>query len=1461
MRLTRIGYRLQGLAAAALLSLASMQSAQAAPLNIVDAPLFLDISSAPLNLLVVGRDHKLYYEAYNDRSDLNGDGELDVGYKGWVVKTTPLRPGESPFLIDYYGYFDSFKCYAYDPSTGVFTPQYVTSDKTCGGEWSGDYLNYLTTARIDALRKVLYGGSRYVDSTTSTVLQRTHIPQEGHSWGKEYESVARDGYDIKFYTPYVEPLPGTRHLFANTTLLNDVSQLPRLRVLQNQPYRIWEWVSIERPVAGDRVLHGGSGPLVGAFIQDHIVRVAVCVSNALKEENCRAYPGGTLKPIGLIQEYGENDAMLFGLLTGSYMKNTQGGVLRDRVGPLMNTASTDQEINPSTGQFTSVVGTIRTLDRLRTVGFGGSFEYNASCGWITTRPINSGECRMWGNPIAEMMYEGLRYFAGRSAPTAAFATTGGDDGALGLPTPAWDNPYAAASRACAKPFMTVVSDINPSYDTDQLPGSKWGGITGDLPGLNVRTIGNAMWTAEYGGPATHFIGEAGTTSNGAPTPKVVTGFGEIRGLAPEEPTKNGGYYAGSVAYYGYRSDLNSATGRQSVQTFAVAVASPLPRIEIPTARGTVTLVPFAKSVGGCLGVSPTPPPGGFQPTNTIVDFYVDTITPTYGRFRINFEDVEQGADHDMDAIAIYEYTVNADDTVTVSLTSEYAAGCIIQHMGYIISGTTSDGIYLEIRDRDTPAGSDVNYFLDTPNDPGALPLAATRTFAPGSTGGATLLKDPLWYAAKWGGFRNDDGDWIPNDPSEWDENGDGNPDNYFLVTNALTLSDQLRAAFDEIQERVGSAASASVNSGSINSETRVFQAKFNSSDWSGELLSYSVDEEDRDVTTALQWNAKDLIPPPDSREILTVDDTGEGVAFRWDDIGTTRQAQLQPSDLLGEQRLDWLRGDRTLEQQTGATGAVYRDRSTVLGDIINSSPAFVGKPSFLYRDSLESAPYSAFREANRDREGVVYVGANDGMLHAFDSATGRELFAYVPGEVFDDLHRLTAPGYTHRYYVDGSPTAGDAFIDGAWHTVLVAGLNKGGQGVFALDVTDPDSIRETNASSTVLWEFSDDDDADLGYTFSRPAIVRLHNGRWGAVFGNGYNNTVPDGSVSSTGNAVLYVVDLEDGTLVRKIDTGVGVSASYSGGRPNGLATPAIVDINGDQIADFAYVGDLFGNLWKFDLTSSNPSDWDSAYEASGTPVPLFVARDSGAVRQPITVRPEVTRGPDGQGLMVLFGTGKYLEPADELIASLRPQTFYGILDNNSGTVLGDVVVGRSVLREQRISDEIYGVEFTDPDGNTLEYNLRGTTKEALGTARGWYIDLVSPARGFEGEMQVTDSVVRNGRVIFTTLIPNPNVCEYGGTSWLMELDVLTGGRLDNSPFDLNDDGEFNSDDFMELADGSRVPASGLQTSVGITPKPAVLAGESAEYKFMPGTSGEMQVVRENPGASDLRRQSWRQLR
>lgn len=1558
--------------------------AEAAPLNIAQTPLFLRQPEAPLNMLVVGRDHKLFYEAYNDASDLNEDGIVDVGYK--------------PATVTYYGNFDSNLCYTY--ASGMFSPSATSSNKKCSGAWSGDFLNYLTSARIDALRKVLYGGKRVVDTVTQTVIERAHVPQDGHSWGKEYESILNDGYDIREYAPLALPAAGTRHLFGSVNLGNTNTPTdPLLRVLINSRFRVWNWASIEGPVLGDQCVtsgnnrvscetaatgasvtivepsyfpnglvqtfytrrndpnnanaatatadpgrshhpgnatqyelfmarvavadkrcgqrtvpnidgsgnpftanasngatctndyyatvmtgqinnpgpgvmrvyidgddavqlkvngtvctgyYGGHGEgggttyfcdlpvglsnltfwheevdggdgwrlrrqipgLPASTRTDYVVRTEVCKAG-FPEAHCRTYPRNSLtptstKPTGLLHDYGEDETMMFGLLTGSYRNNTQGGILRKAMSSFAN------EVNPATGIFTANASIVQTLDRFRVVGFVGN-SYGGDDGKCPGmgRLITTNECYSWGNPLAEMMLESMRYFSGATTATPAFVNnvtglTRNWDNLLNLPEVTWGtntDPYrpraSGGFSVCAKPFQTLISDINPSYDTDLLSSP----VTINGQSLNAISLGDEIWSHEFGGARNIYIGESGTLNDGAPTAKLASSFGNIRGLSPEEPTKKGGYLSASLALWGLRNDVSPAVSTQNIKTFSVALASPLPRIELPVRDQMITLIPFGKTVSGTFGGNP------FKPTNTIVDFYVEAIgnfpgAPSvplanngkgFARFRINYEDVEQGNDHDMDSIILYDLRVVANgttglDELVVTLTSEYAAGSANQNLGYVISGTTADGVYLEVRDSDSAQATSA-YLLNTPAGVGpggcavatppaacaaGLTLNSTRTFVPGADAPATLLKDPLWFAAKYGGF--DDSGAAPNglpDAGEWDRKGplgntpDGNPDNYFLVTNALKLKDQLKDAFQQILEVSRPQGRLATNSTRINGRTLLFQAEYDSRDWTGDVRAYQFNETTL-APGAEVWNASSKLTSSTVRKIFTFNPDagtgGQGVTFELANLSNTQKAHLHlSSDAIRTEMIAYLRGNQTREQ---AVGGPYRNRSKLIGDIANSGPQVMSRESFGY-DLLpdERASYTAYLATKEGRGDFVFVGANDGMLHAFDGSNtingGREVFAFIPNAVFPNLSKLLDPAYEHHYYVDGTPTIGDAKFGGGWKTVLVGTLGAGGRSVYALDITSP----TTFDASKVLWEFTD---PDLGFGIGQAKIARLADGRFAAIFGNGYNST--------NHRSVLFVVNLETGALIRKITTNTGTAADA-----NGLGSPTAIDASGlakaranrsaplvpyadsdptfsfDQRADTVFAGDLHGNLWKFDISSANAAAWGFAR--------LFNAVDASNRRQRITAAPQVAAHPLG-GVLVLFGSGRYFVKGDsEYSAADAVNSFYGIWDPGSLTL----TTGASPITRTLLQPRVVGTNTSV----TGLGNVRTVSGDAFiwGEKFGYVLDFAEP-HALLGERVLAQPLIRFGLVFFNTFAPNVNLtdnCEPGGRGFLMSLSAFGG--------------------------------------------------------------------------------------
>jgi len=672
---------------------------------------------------------------------------------------------------------------------------------------------------------------------------------------------------------------------------------------------------------------------------------------------------------------------------------------------------------------------------------------------------------------------------------------------------------------------------------------------------------------------------------------------------------------------------------------------------------------------------------------------------------------------------------------------------------------------------------------------------------------------------------------------------------FFSASDPDTFAASLAAILRNLTSRTSSASSVALNSSSFVTDSTVYQARFDTGNWTGQLLAQSVSKDaNGDLQFSVDWDAANGIPSYGFRKIVTFDGT-DGQPFQWGDLTTDQQTLLGSAAVV-----NYLRGDSSNE------GTVYRNRVTPLGDIINSAPFYVGAPSAGYRDywgagQPESDPntkYSDFRSTNFNRTPMIYVGANDGMLHAFNATTdsadaqqGKEQAAYVPNSIMRNLPNLANSNYQHEYFVDGSPVVRDAYFGSAWHTVLVSGLNAGGQGIFALDVTTPPSISdaESTLASKVLWEFGDsstgfsDGDPDLGYTFGRPEIVRMHNGVWAAVFGNGYNNTADDDADggttndSTTGDAALFIVNLQTGQLIQKITTETGMAEDPTGAnRPNGLGEVTTVDINGDFITDYAYAGDLFGNVWKFDLTNSTSSNWDVAYEdGSGNPKPLFTARSDqtdAATAQPITSRIAVARHPkDFGGFMLYFGTGKYLEVGDNERSGQENQSLYGIWDRGEDSSGTFHAFDRDDLLQQQIIGEVTTAagSFRILSDNTMTYHAQVNldalyqpntapdsststpTSLSISTHLGWYIDLLNTQGGNtnnQGEKIVSDPIVRISNLLVTTLIPSKDACDFGGESWTIEPDLATGGRVDESRFDVDSDGTYSMADYVTL-DGS----------------------------------------------------------
>ncbi len=610
------------------------------------------------------------------------------------------------------------------------------------------------------------------------------------------------------------------------------------------------------------------------------------------------------------------------------------------------------------------------------------------------------------------------------------------------------------------------------------------------------------------------------------------------------------------------------------------------------------------------------------------------------------------------------------------------------------------------------------------------------------------------------------------------------------MLNARTpaeIADRMEQALRHFVSGIGSASATAFNTATLTDDTRVYIAMFNSNDWSGELRAYNLDINNGQLGAEV-WNAAEELDTMTSanRNILTYDGEGSGSYFDWADLTDEQKDDLrtnsdgsQSNDTVAQARLEYIRGERSNE----GTNLDFRVRGSLLGDLVYSAPVYVGSPNLSFPGDL-GASYRAWADTV-SRDPVLYAGGNDGMLHGFDTATGKEVMGYVPGSVYSTepnagLHYLSDPDYSHHYYVDLTPTVSDVELGGSWGTVLVGGLRGGGRGYFALDVTTPKFD-----IGDVMWEFTSADDEDLGFTFSRPSIVKMQNGKWAAIFGNGYN--------SDNGDAALFIVFLDgfgtkgwkEGQGYVKISTGVGTSAS-----PNGLSSPTVVDLDRDGIADRAYAGDLQGNMWAFDLSAKSLNGW-----SIDGGQPLF----STPNHQPITSAPSVARNGsvrthDGNlpNVQVFFGTGQYLVVND--LADISTQSFYSVWDNGAGRVY------TSDLVEQTVS--------TSGDLRTVSNNEVDYTSNA----RGCYLDL--PARG---ERVVANSLLRGGVVFFNTVIPSTEPCDAGGDGWLMSVAMSNCGAPDEAVFDVNGDNIVDENDLIgggDVAVGEKVDAMPNESSI-----------------------------------------------
>lgn len=740
----------------------------------------------------------------------------------------------------------------------------------------------------------------------------------------------------------------------------------------------------------------------------------------------------------------------------------------------------------------------------------------------------------------------------------------------------------------------------------------------------------------------------------------------------------------------------------------------------------------------------------------------------------------------------------------------------------------------------------------TKNRPDAIPVTYKLKITPSG-----LLS--LWYSYNGGSYST-----VIADKNIIDEKVSGPlPDSFRFGFSAGTGGS---TNIHELSCFIATPANVVSSSGGINTVngaqvvagTQVYFPQYHPDNWWGQLTANSVVVIDGEpsISDAANWDAScNLTGGPcaalgtdadgkplnsvtaqalSTRTVLTSNGSGTGIPFTWTNgITNAQQTALNigPSntnDGKGQDRLDYLRGNRTKEQTTN-----LRPRTGVLGDIIDSSPTWVGPPNRTYpvtwvdrlyptttnpetpTTATPNIGYATFSANNATRTNVVYVGSNDGMVHGFRAGSynidgtyntsstndGKDVLSYVPATVVSKLSSFTDPLYSHNYYANATPGTGDLFYNGAWHTWLVGGIGAGGKAIYALDVTDPTQFSEANASSLVVGEWTNSTLANLGDTYGTPLIRRMHNGQWAIIFGNGFN--------SAGGKAGIYIMTISPTTGDQTfywLPTGTGTTAA-----PSGIAYVGSADLDSDRVVDYLYAGDLAGNVWRFDVTSSNTSDWGVSTFGNATGTPIFTARDSNGAAQPITTQIQVTAIPTGVSdrVLLMFATGQktpFTATAGDIYAS-GTQSVYGIWDwdmskwNNGGTTANRVVIPasstqyfslsarqsitRSKLAAQPIvSNDELKIRTLDADTNAAvcwQGSRTCGTSATDNTQFGWVADL--PATG---EQVVYNPVFSDGALELNTTIPPPtgaSTCLVPvPTGWTMAFNPL-GGAFPKSFF------------------------------------------------------------------------------
>jgi type IV pilus assembly protein PilY1 len=1264
---------------------------------------------------------------------------------------------------EYIGYYDAESCYSYNntptetPAAGLNTSDYKRFDRTgpalsrqCANAFSGNFLNWSSSSAIDMLRLALSGGDRYIDTATQTILQRAVLPNGDptcmfNSLNFPAKQLQRNGGGAGTYWGAIPVAMRTQAATSDVWVANTLNRIyfgtsktgdcDNTKNYTLGGSTVKSYGTIERrssPLPSDATLCSAentncefTGVKEVWYGARNSWRVVPAQGGIACNNTTFGDPiGGTLKSCYTRTYSGSWQPQGTGLNSDGYFYsrvqvcNAAGATLQDD----RDYGLCKQQPN---GNYKPTGSIQKYSDQLRLSAFGYAIDQGSRYGGVLRAP---------------MKYVGARTF--------------NEDGI--------DNTPASGNPASEWDASTGVFTANPDADTTQTKP-----ISGVINYLNkFGRTGPVLGRYKKFDPVGELYGEAlrylqglGPTSSAVAglTPAMYDGFP----IATTWSDPYGGTRSPTADYACLKSNIVTIGDVRSADsdvlyTRATDLSNNLPDFK----KAQITVKQFESNTASTYidGLGETQTTSNPNTANYSDQTSFGTVVPNIGNAT---------------PIIGQAYWAHTNDIRGKKWTAE----------------PTKQRPGLRLK----------SYFFDVNEGASSNGASFRRT------------QNQFFTAAKYGGFESDPANsggkpyntyGNPFKQQDGTNNNDvwqsptnpGEASTYYLQSSARGVL----TAFDSIFSRATSSARsiagvAVANKNFTQPGNTIYQGSFDTADWSGDVLAIPVSVNASntvaiDAVPVPTWTAATrlglLTNPQTSRKIF-VGRSGAtlspaATAFKWPNIDSALQTELSKSspsaatDTLGEDRLNFIRGDKSKE------GAPFRTRSKLLGDIINSGITYSGSPTL----SINGPGYASFASTANSRTPALFVGANDGMMHAFDATNGDELFAYIPSWMGRKLSALTSTSYNanHQTYVDATPYISEAQVgsDGTaadWKTVLVSGTGGGGEGVFALDVTNPSAF----SASNVMWEFTKADDADMGFVLGKPQIMKLRTSdpgatvvtyRWFALVASGVNNYVPNaaGAFSTTGKPALFLLAL---------DKAAGTAWSASGDTPNYYkislpisstlsATRATGVINFQttfglqrELAE-VYMGDLHGNMWKLDFSLHGKSQWNmlqlTAYSklvaGSLTPYPLYIAKTSAASTstvQPITMTPKIVSGPLVDGIKtayVAFGTGKYLEVTDK--SSTAKNSFYVIYDNGlSAADSSDSARTSIVSSRARLSA---GTINTTTGVITVPPFLWGRSLSDADTTRrsGFYFDFVG-----SGERLISGGTLVGDSLVFGSLIPN----------------------------------------------------------------------------------------------------------